>query len=137
MRGGASEKNERVKKVLARILLLALLCGGLLAATGWWSLAGAQSTSAAPGGSRAAAERAAIELKQGMTSGEVQQLLGKPRRTALTGNGGSAGPPWQGTLRWTYAWKTSSSASESNLNVDFNAKAAEQWTVSGWSWSAY
>lgn len=126
-----------MKKLLAKIVLLALLSGGLLATTGWSSLAGAQRTSAAPGGSRAAAERAAVELKQGMTSGEVQQLLGKPWRTALTENGGSAGAPWQGTLRWTYAWKTSSSASESNLNVDFNAKAAEQWTVSGWSWSSY
>ena len=125
-------EDERMKKLLAKILLLALLSGGLLATTGWSSLAGAQSTSAAPAGSRAAAERAAVELRQGMTSGEVQQLLGKPWRTALTGNGGNAG-----TLRWTYAWKTSSSASESNLNVDFNAKAVEQWTVSGWSWSSY
>ena len=24
-----------------------------------------------------------------------------------------------------------------DLNIDFNAKAAEQWTVSGWSWSGY
>ena len=119
---------------MKKVLLLALPVAVLLATTGWASLAGAQGARAAPGGSRAAAERAAVELKQGMTSGEVQQLLGKPWRTALTGNGGV---PSQGTLRWTYTWNASSPGSERNLNVTFNAKAAEQWTVSGWSWSNY
>jgi len=55
-----------------------------------------------------------------MTLEEVQQLLGKPWRTALTGNGSTAAP-WQGTLRWTYTW----------------IGAASAWTVSGWSWSTY
>jgi len=41
----------------------------------------AQSRSA-PAGSVARAERAAVDLKQGMTLDEVRQLLGKPRRTA-------------------------------------------------------
>jgi hypothetical protein len=117
-----------------RLLLLALLVAALLGASGWFSLAAAQGARASANGSRAASERAAVDLKQGMTPEEVQQLLGKPWRTALTGNGGA---PSQGTLRWTYTWIPASSSSERSLNVDFNAKAAEQWMVSGWSWSGY
>jgi len=116
-----------------RLLLLALLVVALAGTTGWFSLAAAQGARAAPNGCRVAAERAAVDLKQGMTPDEVQQLLGKPWRTALTGSSA----PAQGTLRWTYTWTPSSSASERSLNVDFNAKAAEQWLVSGWSWSGY
>jgi hypothetical protein len=121
-----------------RLLLLALLVAALLGATGWFSLAAAQGTRegtrASANGSRVAAERAAVDLKQGMTPDEVQQLLGKPWRTALTGSGG---PPSQGTLRWTYTWTPSSATSERSLNIDFTAKAAEQWLVNGWSWSGY
>jgi len=82
-------------------------------------------------------ERSAVDLKQGMTPAEVQQLLGKPRRTAL--RSGAADAPWQGTLQWTYAWNTGASASSSqrSLTIDFAAKAVEQWYVSGWSWSNY
>ena len=115
-----------------RLLLLALLVA-TLATTGWFSLAAAQGVRASANGSRVAAERAAVDLKQGMSPDDVQQLLGKPWRTALTGGGA----PSQGTLRWTYTWTPSSSTSERSLNIDFNAKAAEQWTVSGWSWSGY
>lgn len=120
-----------------RYLLLILLVAALLGASGWASLVGAQGTHAAAGGSRAAAERAAVDLKYGMTPDEVQKLLGKPWRTALSANGGAAGAPWQGTLRWTYTWNASSSAAERNLNIDFNGKTAEQWNVSGWSWAGY
>jgi hypothetical protein len=115
-----------------RIALLAFLVATLCAATGPFSLASAQSTSKSA--SRAAAERATVDLKQGMTLEDVQQLLGKPWRTALTGSSGAGASG--GTLRWTYTW-TGVSSGERNLNVDFNAKAAEQWIVNGWSWSSY
>jgi len=117
-----------------RVLLPAMLAAALLAAPGWSSLAAAQGTRAVAGASRAAPERAAFDLTQGMTLDEVQKLLGKPWRTAMTSTG-SSGAPSQGTLRWTYVWVASASASERNLNIDFNAKAPEQWTVNGWSWS--
>jgi len=96
----------------------------------------AQATRAAQGASRVQAERAAVDLKQGMSLEEVQQLLGKPWRTALASNGSPAAP-WQGTLRWTYTWISNASASERSLNIEFTAKAAEQWAVSGWNWSTY
>jgi hypothetical protein len=119
-----------------RLLLLLLLAAVFLAGTGWFSHAGAQGKRAAAGASGAPTERAAVDLRQGMTLDEVQQLLGKPWRTAMTSTG-FAGAAWQGTLRWTYTWIASASSSERNLNIDFAAKAPEQWTVSGWSWSSY
>lgn len=121
-----------------RITLLVLLIFAIAAMLGWFSPAGAQGARAAQSTSRAQAERASVDLKQGMTTGEVRELLGKPWRTALSGNGG-AGAPGQGTLRWTYTWVGSptSSSSKRMLNIDFNAKAAEEWAVSGWNWSAY
>ena len=115
-----------------RIALLALLIFAIAGMLGWFSSAGAQ------GSSRAQAERASVDLKQGMTPNEVRELLGKPWRTALSGsNGASSSSP--GTLRWTYTWvgTPTSSSSERTLNVDFNAKAAEEWAVSGWNWSAF
>jgi len=122
---------------MKKLLLLALLVTALPGTTGWLSHAVAQGMHSAPGGSRAAAERAAVDLKYGMTPEEVQKLLGKPWRTTLSGNGGSGNTPWQGTLRWTYTWNASSSAAERNLNIDFNGKTADQWNVSGWSWTGY
>ena len=97
----------------------------------------AQATRPMPG--LAQAERNAVELKQGMTPEEVQQLLGKPRRTALRSSGGPANSPWQGTLQWTYVWNgaASSSSSERSLSIEFAAKTAEQWYVNGWGWSNY
>lgn len=114
-----------------RFLLLAMLVAVLLAASGWFSAASAQAKRAVAGASGAVAERAAVDLRQGMSLEEVQQLLGRPWRTALTNDGSL------GRLRWTYTWPSSASASERNLNVDFAAKAPEQWNVSGWSWSTY
>ena len=117
-----------------RFLLLMLLLAVLIAIAGWPAHGVAQAAGAS-GTSRALAERAAVDLRQGMTPEEVRELLGRPWRTALSGNGGSGG----GTLRWTYAWtgSPSSSSSERILNVDFNAATAEQWSVSGWSWSSF
>jgi hypothetical protein len=119
---------------LAPALFLACAVG---AGTGWLPSAAAQTRTVASG-SRVQAERAAVDLRQGMTLQEVEQLLGKPWRTALTSSGSAAGAPWQGTLRWTYIWVRSSSASaaERSLNIDFAAKTAEQWYVNGWNWSS-
>jgi hypothetical protein len=83
------------------------------------------------------AERKAVDLKQGMTPAEVQQLLGKPRRTALRAESSSA-QAGQGTLQWTYAWGGgTSSSSERTLQVDFVSKTAGQWAVNGWDWPNY
>jgi hypothetical protein len=119
-----------------KLLLLAMLVAVLLAASGWFSHAVAQGARAVPAASRVASERAAVDLRHGMSLEEVKQLLGKPWRTALTSNAG-ASTPSQGTLRWTYTWMGSGSITERSLNIDFNAKAPEQWAVSGWSWSGY
>jgi outer membrane protein assembly factor BamE (lipoprotein component of BamABCDE complex) len=109
----------------------------LAAALAWLSPALAQSSGPGAAPSRAQAERNAVDLKQGMTQDEVQQLLGKPRRTALRGNGGLAST--QGTLQWTYVWSgpAPSSSSERSLQIDFAAKAVDQWIVNSWGWSNY
>ena len=122
-----------------KFILIALLLAAIAGMLGWFSPAGAQGARAAQGASRVQAERAAVELRQGMTPDEVQQLLGKPWRTALSTNGGAANTAPQGTLRWIYTWigSASSSSSERSLNIDFSATAAEQWAVSGWNWSTY
>ena len=117
-----------------RFILLALLVAALATTGGWFSLASAQDARAGAGRSGAATERAAVELKRGMTLAEVQKLLGKPWRTTLSDSGSPEGP---GTLRWTYTGMSRAAASEPNLNVDFNARTAEEWTVSGWGWSSY
>lgn len=100
----------------------------------------AQATRPAPTGF-VQVERNAVDLKQGMTPDQVEQLLGKPRRTALRSNGGAATAPWQGTLQWTYAWNApqasySSSSSERSLSIEFAAKAADQWYVNSWGWAS-
>ena len=105
----------------------------------WLVPASAEGSAPGAAPSRAQAERNAVELKQGMTPDEVQQLLGKPRRTALRSTGGAGSAPWQGTLQWTYVWAgaTPSSSSERSLQVDFAAKAADQWSVNAWGWNNY
>jgi hypothetical protein len=86
----------------------------------------------------AAAERNAVELKQGMTPEEVETLLGKPRRTALRVDSGYGGPAGaQGTLlQWTYVWSggAGGSSHERTLQVDFSGKSAGQWSVNSWAW---
>src|SRR2546423_4937974 len=132
--------NEIVPSSTAlRLILLALLIAAIAGMLGWFSPAAAQGARPAPSASRVQAERAAVDLRQGMTPEEVQQLLGKPWRTALSTNGGAANMPSQGMLRWTYTWigSASSSSSERSLNIDFTGKSAEQWAVSGWNWSTY
>jgi len=123
---------------MTRVPILVLLAA-LLPSLAWLAPASAQSSGSGASPSRAQAERNAVELKQGMTPDEVQQLLGKPRRTALRGTGGAGSAPWQGTLQWTYVWAGAmpSSSSERSLQVDFAAKAADQWSVNGWGWSNY
>ena len=63
----------------------------------------------------------------------------KPRRTALLANAGYAGTSGQGTLQWTYVWSGTaySSSGERSLQIDFTAKAADQWAVNGWNWSLH
>ena len=121
-----------------RFLLLLFLFAAVCAVAGWPGRGFAQAARSS-GTSSAAAERAAVELRQGMTTDEVRELLGKPWRTALSGNGNAGDGAPARTLRWTYTWtgSRSSASSERILNVDFNAKTAEQWNVSGWNWSAY
>jgi outer membrane protein assembly factor BamE (lipoprotein component of BamABCDE complex) len=116
--------------------ILRLLAFALVAA-----LPAAAFAQAVAGATRsiAQAERNAVDLRQGMTLEEVQQLLGKPRRTALVANGVYAGTSGQGTLQWTYVWSGAapSSPAERSLQIDFAARAADQWTVNGWNWSLY
>lgn len=116
---------KRLYAVLVPALLSCLLSGAAVAAPPEEKINLAQ------------AERRAIELKQGMTPDEVQQLLGKPKRTALRSSSGYSGTAEsQGTLQWTYSW-SSASQSERNLQVTFVSKSPEQWLVNGWDWSGY
>ena len=113
-----------------------MLLAALLPSLAWSQASGAGATS-----SRAQAERNAVDLKQGMTQDEVQQLLGKPQRTALRSSGGSASAPWQGILQWTYVWNgaasSAASSSERSLSIEFAAKSADEWYVNGWGWTNY
>jgi hypothetical protein len=121
---------------MARLAVL-LLLAALPVSLAWSPPVVAQSARPAVALSAAQAERKSVDLKQGMSLEAVEELLGKPRRTALK-NGGSAG----GSLQWTYAWPGAAS-SQGTLNVVFGAKTpdgaktAEQWYVSGWEWSTY
>ena len=117
-----------------RLFVLALL--GALSLSLVLNLpASAQTQRPAAGLSASQAERKSVELKQGMSSEEVEKLLGKPRRTALK-NGGSSGAPGQGTLQWTYTWPGTSST-QGTLNVSFGAATQDQWRVNSWEWSSY
>ena len=83
------------------------------------------------------AERRAIDLKQGMTLEDVENLLGKPRRTALRAQGyGSSADSSQGSLQWTYTW-ANPSQSDRSLQVVFASKSPGQWFVSSWDWAGY
>lgn len=76
-------------------------------------------------------ERNAVELKQGMTTDEVQKLLGKPKRTAFRSNSIVQATP--ATLQWTYTFGSASST-ERVLQIVFVAKAPEEWAVESWAW---
>jgi hypothetical protein len=111
-------------------LLAGLLCSGAI---------GAQPAPPKQTLTLAQAERRAIELKHGMTLQEVQDLLGKPRRTALKAlSPGSTPELSQGALHWTYAWSPGASQSEGTLQVVFaSSKAPERWLVQSWDWAGY
>ena len=116
-----------------RLFALALL-GSLPLFLDLSAPASAQTPRPAAGLSAAQAERKSVELRQGMSSEEVEKLLGKPRRTALKNGASSA--PGQGTLQWTYSWPGTYST-QGSLNVTFGATTPEQWRVNSWEWSSY
>jgi hypothetical protein len=95
--------------------------------------ASAQSSPAVAHLSQSRGEVLSVDLRQGMTLEEVQNLLGKPRRTALRAGSGT---PSEGSLQWTYSWG-SNGFSEKNLQVVFASKAPERWYVTSWDWSSY
>lgn len=117
-----------------RLFVLALL-GSLPLSLYLSAPASAQAPRPAAGLSAVQAERKSVELRQGMSSEEVEKLLGKPRRTALK-NGASTSAPAQGTLQWTYSWPGTYST-QGSLNVLFGAATPEQWRVNSWEWSSY
>jgi hypothetical protein len=100
----------------------------------WISPAAAEPARPAATLNLAQAERMAADLKQGMKLEEVQKLLGKPRRTALRHDGSSSSVPSQGTLQWMYSW---GSSSQGSLQIEFAAKAPEDWYVNSWQWATY
>ncbi len=115
-------------------LLLPVMLGCLLYSAG----IGAQPAPAKQNLTLAQGERRSVELKQGMTLPEVQDLLGKPKRTALKALGhGSTPEPGHSVLHWTYVW-SGTSASDRNLEVVFTSrKAPEGWVVQSWDWAGY
>ena len=116
-------------KPLHALLFLAALAPSLA----WAAPAGTEPSRASENLNFPDAERRAADLRQGMSMEDVQALLGKPRRTSLKNNGGSASP--QGTMQWTYSWTgTSISAS---LRVDFASKTPNAWYVNSWEWANY
>jgi hypothetical protein len=117
---------KRIALMLALALLPSLL--GI-------SVAGAQVVQPAAVLSLAQTERAAVDLKQGMSADEVQKLLGKPLRTALKNDGTIANTSPQGTLQWIYS--STGSSAQGNLRIEFTAKTADQWHVKSWEWASY
>lgn len=115
--------------LLIRAILCCVLCGAAIAAQ-------AQLLKQKP--TLAQAERLAVDLKQGMTLQEVENLLGKPRRTALRTLSHASTPElWQSALQWTYAWP-GPSQSDWTLQVVFaSSKSPERWLVQSWDWTGY
>ena len=99
----------------------------------WAAPAGTEPSRATENLNFAEAESRAAELRQGMSIQEVQALLGKPRRTSLKNNGGSASP--QGTLQWVYNW--SGASPQVSLRVEFSSKMPNAWYVNSWEWANY
>ena len=75
-----SMKDIRVmpSSTALRLILLALLVAAIAGMLGWFSPAGAQTARAAQTSSRVQAERASVDLKQGMTSDEVDDAVMGP-----------------------------------------------------------
>lgn len=82
------------------------------------------------------AERQAIALKQGMSSEDVERLLGKPKRTSLKQASRGSADASQGSLQWTYTWRDTSERGDT-LQVVFTRKAAGDWLVESWEWNPY
>jgi len=80
----------------------------------------------------AQSEHLANDLRQGMSSVEVQKLLGSPSRTSLKNDGSDAGKRSRGTLQWTYTWRGGSRPA--SLRVEFAARGQEDWYVNSWDW---
>ncbi len=115
-------------------LLFPVVLGCLLYSGG----IGAQSAHPREKLTLAQAERLAVDLKQGMTLQEVQNLLGKPKRTALkTLSHGSTPELWQSALQWTYAWPGPHQADLTLQVVFASSKAPERWLVQSWDWSGH
>jgi hypothetical protein len=117
-----------MKHVLTLVFLAALI-----PSLTWAAPPGVESSRSPENLSLADAERRAADLKQGMSIEDVQELLGKPRRTSLKNNSGSGNP--QGTLQWAYNWTRSSVPG--NLRVDFISKTPNAWYVNSWEWANY
>ena len=100
----------------------------------WNGSAYGQPVRPAPTASLAQTERVAVALRQGMSSDEVQKLLGKPRRTSLRDVGSMASVPTPGTLQWLYSWE---GADRASLRVDFAPKAQGEWVVASWEWASF
>jgi hypothetical protein len=98
----------------------------------WVPFASAQVSRSDQALSLAQAERAASDLKQGMSVDEVQNLLGKPPKTALKSDGSSPNALSKGTLQWTYTW--ASPTAQSGLRVEFASQPLEEWHVKSWEW---
>ncbi len=82
------------------------------------------------------AEHLAIELRQGMSSAEVEKLLGKPKRTALKQGSSSGVDASNGSLQWTYTWASATQRDDS-LQVVFARKSSGEWLVESWGWNAF
>src|ERR1051326_2174596 len=115
---------RRSAKILVPAVLACLLYSGAPAAQGEKALSLPQ------------AERRAVDLKKGMTLEEVQQLLGKPKRTSLRADPQvAAGEAAVDMLRWTYSW-SGASHPERTLQVVFASPFPDRWLVKSWDWSA-
>lgn len=113
--------------ILASLAIAAITLAGLVPAA-------AQSGKQPAMPSLVQTERAAVDLRRGMSVEEVRTLLGRPRRTALRDVGGSPAAAAQGTLQWLYSWDGSD---RDSLRVDFVPIAAGGWTVASWEWATY
>src|SRR5512138_562670 len=72
---------EPFEETPMRHLWIRVFLTTLLASLAWLAPANGQTGAPSVSAKRAQAERNAVDLKQGMTIEEVQQLLGKPQRT--------------------------------------------------------
>ena len=128
--GDIAEEGHKMKPLHVKIFLSAMLSCLLYSA-------GTAAQSAYPKAlTLTQIERLAVDLKQGMTLEEVEQLLGKPKRTALKAQGYGGLHESQSSLQWTYTW-SSPSQSDRSLQVLFAGNTPERWLVNSWEWIGY